>query len=278
VNLIPHDQSNPPPEECASTRENLEAFALDALDSLDRGMVEHHLRWCDPCRREADRFEHVTLALPLATAPSVSPAPSTWAAIRARLDEPESSLEVQAKPPTRVTTASASRPRWTHFAYPAVIAPLVIALVIMGAWVNSLHRQIDDTSAELANQALLNSTLSDGGQVQLYSVERTCPNCEGIGQFGVSESNSMGMLVGWDFDPTVDHQVWGIDEDGDLQKFCHLRVKADGAVMQMFVFPESPSTFTDLYIMNEFGELTYVSHMSLDDPATVPGTTEPAIN
>ncbi len=280
MNPNPHDPTNQPSEECALTRDNLEAFALGALDALDRGMIEHHLRWCEACREEAARFEQVTLALPAATAPNLSPAPSTWAAIRARLDSPEDSPEIPAKPQRSVPNpAPESRPRWSQFVYPAIVAPLVIALLVMGAWVNSLQGQVDDTSAELANQALLNSTLSEGGQgqVQLYSVERSCPNCQGTGQFGVSESTSMGMLVGWDFDPAVDHQIWGIEPDGNRQKLCHLKIKADGAVMQMFVFPESPSRFTDLYIMNGHGELTYVSHIAGDDPGTAPGSTEPSV-
>ncbi len=282
MNPNPHDPTIPPTEQCALTRDNLEAFTLGALDSLDRGMVEHHLRWCASCREEAARFEKVVQALPLATAPAISPAPSTWAAIRARLDKPEESVDVSTAPRAIETSPVlvAPQPRWSRFAYPAIVAPLIVALLVMGAWVNSLRGQIDDTSAELANQALLNSTLSEGGQgqVQLYSVERSCPHCQGTGQVGVSESNSMGMLVGWDFDPTVDHQIWGIEADGNRQKLCHLKIKADGAVMQMFVFPESPSSFTDLYIMNGHGELTYVSHIAGDDPVTLPGTTEPSVS
>jgi anti-sigma-K factor RskA len=279
VNRIPHDKLNAlPPEDCAQTRDNLEAFALGALDSLDRGMVEHHLRWCEPCRQELARFENVTASLPAATPPVFAPQPATWEAIRARLNEPEDAIPAMQEPrATSRVPATPTRSRWSQYAYSALVVPLVIALVVMGAWINSLQNQVDDTNVELANQALLNSTLSEGGQVQLFSVERSCPNCKGTGQFGVSESNSMGMLVGWDFDPTVDHQVWGIEPNGERQKFCHLEVKADGAVMQMFIFPESPSMFTDLYIMNEEGELTYVSHLSTDDPSIAPGTARPSL-
>ena len=49
--------------ECAFAREHLEGFALDALDSFERGIVEHHLRWCPACRSEAARYERAVSLL-----------------------------------------------------------------------------------------------------------------------------------------------------------------------------------------------------------------------
>jgi hypothetical protein len=72
----------------------------------------------------------------------------------------------------------------------------------------------------------------------------------------------MGMLVGWNFDPSQQHDVWGVNSQGEKKKVCQLHIDDTGAVMQMFSFPAETASFTDVYITDENGTLTYVSHLA----------------
>ncbi len=262
------------PHECAFALENLEAFALDALDSVDRGIVEHHLRWCEACSTEADRFERVVESMHFAIPIGPEPLPESKSALFASISANDSSIPAHPMAiPNELASASAtpglvtSAPWWRHASI-ALVAPLALALVVMGVWANSLRIDLDQRNIELSSQEQLNAALSNGGQVQLYSVEQSCPKCEGSGQLGVSESNDMGMLVGWNFDPSQQHDVWGVNSQGEKKKVCQLHIDDTGAVMQMFNFPAETATFTDVYITDENGSLTYVSHLADgSDPA-----------
>jgi hypothetical protein len=262
VKRPPHDPTERfTAHECAFARENLEAHALNALDSFDRSLVDHHLRWCDDCRDASAGFERVTASLPFAGLASEAPSAATWASILNRLDSAEETPQLQVTPSETATTARRRSP-WQSVIYPAIIAPLVIALVVMGAWVNSLTDQATDRERQRSNEALISSSIGSTGEVQMYSVQPNCPHCDGVGQVGVSEHNRIGMLVGSDFDPSETHDVWGIDDSGEKLKFCSLVVESNGEVLQMFIFPSSPSGFSELYITNAQGDLSYVSHLS----------------
>ncbi|MEJ7900335.1 MAG: hypothetical protein WKF63_00700 [Thermomicrobiales bacterium] len=159
---------------------------------------------------------------------------------------------------------------WWQYANAALIAPLALSLVVMGVWANSMRTDLDQQSNDLEAQTALNQALASGGQVALYSVEKeaSCSTCHGSGQLGMSESNDMGMVLGWNFDPGKRHDVWGVSRDGDTMKMCELQVDPTGSVMQMFTFPDSPSDFMEVYITDEHGDMTYVSHLAQADDAT----------
>ena len=256
------------PSECEFVLDNLEGFALDALDGYERGMIEHHLRWCRACRAEVAATERIVELLPFAVSPTIEAHSETRSALLARITqaqpEPASMGETTYSPhevPPTPATGTEIRAPWWKYASTALIAPLALALLVMGVWANSLQSDLSDRQQELANQVLLNDALSNGGQVQLYSVQQTCPTCLGSGRLGVSESNDMGMLVGWNFNPGQQHDVWGVSSDGEKQRVCQLHIESSGSVMQMFSFPEAPSRFTDVYITDENGTLIYVSHL-----------------
>jgi hypothetical protein len=280
VNGRPQDTYNQPvnPEECASVQALLEGLALDALDSWERSLVEHHLRWCDACRAEAAAFERVASLLPLTTTIDQEPGPGVKLALLDRIAtgdlEPRVSAGSAADPvPTPVTPRPqpARSPRWVTHIPSALIAPLVLALVVMGVWANSMRTDLNARNNAPGTEVALNETLPSGDQVQLYSVEKSCPTCNGSGQLGVSASNEMGMVVGWNFDPGQQHDVWQVNRSGERTKVCQLQVGSTGAVMQMFSFPESPSEYSEVYITNERGELTYVSHLGVTvTPAETP--------
>jgi len=254
----------------------LEANALGALDSFERGVVEHHLRWCADCRREAGALDQVASLLPLALTQTDEPAAATRAAIFDRIARDETEQRPIADPvPTALEPASpaTSGPAWVRYASAALIAPLALALLVVGVWANSMRLDLAEQDAIGEGQDAISQALPSGAEVQLYSVEQTCPSCEGNGQLGVSTSNDMGMMVGWNFDPSQQHDVWQVNSDGEKKKVCQLQVDDTGAVMQMFNFPESPSVYTEVYITDQNGVLIYISHLG---QANLPETSPPA--
>jgi hypothetical protein len=271
VNGRPRNTTNHPadPDECASIRPLLEGFALDALDSLERSMVEHHLRWCEACRAEAAACERVASLLPLTTTIDEVPGPGVKLALLDRIATGDLEPRIANSPAVGVTAPAnvapgpppASNPRWVTYISSALIAPLVLALLVMGVWANSMRTDLNARNDVAGTEIALNQALPTGDQVQLYSVEKSCPTCNGSGQLGVSASNEMGMVVGWNFDPGEQHDVWQVNRSGERAKVCQLHVGSTGAVMQMFSLPESPSEFPEVYITNERGELTYISHL-----------------
>lgn len=275
----PDEQPNPQftthSTECAFVLENIEGFALDALDRFERGMVEHHLRWCASCQAEASRYERVVERLPFAVPADQEPGPGLKTSLfeRIRADASASkatpSRRIVERAPESPEVRQTSPGRW-RYASAALIAPLALSLLVMGVWANSMRNDLNEQDTDVQSQAQLNQVLADGGQVALYSVEKekSCPTCHGSGQLGMSESNDMGMVLGWNFDPGKRHDVWGVSRDGDTLKMCELKVDPTGSVMQMFTFPDAPSGFTEVYITDEHGEMTYVSHLAQADDAT----------
>ena len=271
----PNPQSTKHSAECAFVQENIEGFVLDALDRFERGMVEHHLRWCTSCQAEASRYERVVERLPFAVAASPKPGPELKTSLFERIRADTSATKATpsrrtVERATKSTEGRESSPGWWRYASAALIAPLALSLLVMGVWANSMRNDLNEQGMDLESQAQLNQVLANGGQVALYSVEKekSCPTCHGSGQLGMSESNDMGMVLGWNFDPGQRHDVWGVSRDGDTMKMCELEVDPTGAVMQMFTFPGAPSDLTEVYITDEHGAMTYVSHLAREDDAT----------
>ena len=264
------DMTTEPDDACESCRELLGAYVLDALDQFDRGIVEQHLRWCDSCQAEFTALQTIGIGLALSAGDAGAPSPDGWSAIRARLGREDTSDDA-VEPIVEPAIALSSSKSWSRWLPTAIIAPLVLAVLVLGTWSWSLQQELDRSAAELANHTLLNSTLTSSRQVQLYSMEQSCPTCDGVGQVGISKANSMGMVVGWDFDPKITHDVWGIDHNGERLPVCSLIVAQDGAVMQMFRLPDSPSRFTDIYVTDEAGNIVYTSHIA-DDDLSIPAS------
>jgi hypothetical protein len=259
-----------PAGECSFCRDHLGAYVLHALDRVDQGLVEQHLRWCEDCRAELARHDIVATGLALQGVDAGKPAPLTWSTIRSRIAADDDSPVSVRSNSVRDDGHPADARRAARWLLASAIAPLVLAVILLSAWSWSLQRDLAATQDELSNHTLLNSTLATSQQVQLYSMEQQCPTCDGVGQVGVSESNGMGMVVGWDFDPGMTHDVWGIDHHGERSRVCSLIIAQDGAVMQMFSFPDAPSKFTDLVITDQTGKLVYQSHIMATDEETAP--------
>lgn len=280
-NEQPDQHPTPHSAECSFVMDNIEGFALDALDRFERGMVEHHLRWCDPCQAEAAGYERVVAHLPYAVPAGPAPNPGIKAALFERIGadgqvaQRAPSRQTMPKRVPEVPKRRAPASGWLQRASTALIAPLALALLVLGVWANSLQSDFDEQGADLESQVELNQALANGGQVALYSVEKeaSCPTCRGSGQLGMSESNDMGMVLGWNFDPNKRHDVWAVSRDGNKMKMCELVIDPTGSVMQMFTFPDAPSDLMEVYITDEHGEMTYVSHLANPAGATPAGET-----
>lgn len=252
--------------------ENIEGYVLDALDRFERGVVEHHLRWCPSCQTLAAGYERVVKLLPFAVPLDAPPDLAIKTQLFARIaandagDPAPAVRRADTSPPLQADRHQPAN-GWLQHVAAALIAPLALSLLVMGVWANSMRTDLDEQSIDRESQAELNAALASGGQVALYSVEKesSCPGCHGAGQLGMSESNDMGMVLGWNFDPDKRHDVWGISGDGAKMKVCELQVDQTGAVMQMFTFPGPQSSFTEVYITDEYGAMTYVSHLTQAD-------------
>ncbi len=252
---------------CEFVRDNLEAFVLGALDSADRETVELHLRWCPECRDEADALQRVASLLPLALSNGPAPSLGSSAALLERIAREDSERPAIGSlatawpapaPNAPVSPVAPSATAWRGFVPAALIAPLAIALLVVGAWANSMRHDLNDATGAMSTQAALGQTPIEGGEMLMFAVESPAGNAKGGGQIGLSESDLMGMAVAWDLDPETELEVWGVTYGGRHMKVCELYIDQTGAVMQTFSLPERPSSLRELYISDEFGEMMYM--------------------
>jgi len=266
-----------PASGCDAVREQLPAYALGAIDYVDRDLIETHLRVYDDCRIEAARLSTVASLLPLALPVADTPHPASWSAIldRVRSDEDVTATMLRepmvAVPATSPSLQSPPTPTWTRFLPAALIAPLAVALVVVGTWATSLYS--NTTASDPTDINIVPQMLNDSS-VRTYAVERSCADCQGTGQLGLSNTSQLGMMVAWDFDPMEDHMVWGISSTGEVIRVCELYVDPTGTVMQTFMLPNDPASIREIYITDENGSLIYVAHLQpvTSDPPTVPVT------
>ena len=111
-------------------------YALDALDSAERGRYEEHLSSCDRCRDELQGFWSVSGAL--AHAAGGPPPP---ASLRDRILEQARSERPNVVPLRR------------RFGLPAVSSVAAVAAVVaigLGVWATSMAGDLDDAEEELA--------------------------------------------------------------------------------------------------------------------------------
>ncbi len=295
TNQAPH-YGPPPGLDHADILDQVEAHALGALDRTDAGIVEQHLRWCAPCRDQAKITRDVVNLLPLALALDDTPSPQVRHALLSRVASDErdlpyeppmerADLEVEdreVRSPTATVVPSRTRAPvsdrtpspWARFAPPAIIAPLALALIVVGAWANSMRLDLADREREttLANEAGLNRIVANGGAVQLYSMEPRCDDCPAHGRLGIDPRDNMGVMVAWGLDPKQDHEVWCVDTKGRKAMVSTLDVDAAGGAMQAFAFPtEKVSEYTEVYVAQKDGGPMYMVDLAPDD-GTPPAT------
>lgn len=255
--------------ECQRCIANAEAYALNALEGIERRTIEHHLLWCGKCRRMIADVRRVTNLLPFLAEPAV-PSPEAKSNLFARIagsqaeDEsverpvahahPWETRPVAAKTPGK-NGATRSSP-WQRWIGPALIAPLAIALLLLSAWTNSLRNEVDSLEARQqmpANLAQIGSTDSD---LQLYALKPACPECaetKASGQFGGNPDSSVGVVVAWDLDPNERHQVWCVNKQGEKFLISDLDVEHTGSVFQAVNFPDTLGGYQQIYVARHDG-------------------------
>jgi hypothetical protein len=275
---IRHDQAA-----CNAVADLLPAYALGGIDLADRILVEQHLRTCDSCRETVDAYTSIAAGFPLLVPQDQELSPATWDRIASRIATEDAAPLTTPSPPvhqesTEPTGAPGSgrspQTGWTRYLPAALVVPLVLALVVVGTWANSMRHDLDDLESGGENSSISAEMLNDSS-VRTYAVERSCTNCRGTGQLGLSDSSQMGMMVAWDFDPSEDHMVWGLTDTGEITKVCQLYVHPNGGVMQTFMLPSGTATLLEIYITDETGKLIYVAHLQ---PVAPTPTAPPVIN
>jgi anti-sigma-K factor RskA len=132
------------------------AYALDAVDDLERAAFERHLRACDACAQEVRELRETVVRL-VDDASTAPPAGLRSAVLQAVARTPQA-------PPGRAARGSAAAPgRWRRFAAASVAAGVVAAGIGVGTWSVAGQRVREAESvaaAELARTAEIEQILS----------------------------------------------------------------------------------------------------------------------
>jgi hypothetical protein len=258
--------SRPFKEECGYCQENLEAQALGILEAADRARVERHLQWCGPCRRDLADIRDVVDLLALASE-QVTPSPMVKAKLFQQIaDEAVEDAAITFGTPWHAearpehTAHASSRPQIPARSFPlasALIAPLAIALIVLGAWANSLRSDLNDLQSQQDGRVTAQVTVdTPANQMRLYSMEPSCPDCDDTpasGQLGGNPDNNVGVLVAWNLNPNEQHHVWCEDRDGKQTLVSDLEVEHTGEVFQTVNFPEAIGGYSTIYVTRHDG-------------------------
>lgn len=153
-------------DEHAPYRENIPAYAIEALDAEDVYALESHLQTCASCRTELAEYRAMSTSLMTATPPEQ---PS--AALRKRL---------QARLPSAQKSV---RPKWI-FSFSRLATGLaVLALLVLNIFSFTELRQIRGEQARLSNQV-------ENGQAALALL--SSPSLQLL---SISEGNVSGTLL-----------------------------------------------------------------------------------
>lgn len=263
--------SRPFTEECDFVQDNLEAEALDILEPADHTRVQRHLQVCGRCRRNVAALREVAGMLPFISEPAMpsarvksrvlqhiaaEPAPiinrfpeNPWAAQETTAPEPSPS------PAASDTGGDASSP-WRGWMMSAVVAPLAIALIVLGAWTSHLQHDLDTARTGTNDTAGAIETVTGNGGLRLYAMEPTCAECDdtpATGHLGGDPNQNVGILVAWNLTPGERHEVWCENRDGTVIRVSDLEVAQTGQVLQTVNFPDPIGGYSTIYVTSTDG-------------------------
>lgn len=187
------------------------AYALDAVDDLERAAFERHLRECDTCSMEVLELRETVARLSDSVA--VEPPPGLRdSVLQAVARTPQA-------PPGRATTqrnAAASAKRWRRFAAASVAAGVIAVGIGAGTWTVA-NRNVDEARKDtVAAQALaaqyervlsapdarlFKGTARDGGTVNVTvarSVDSAVAGLEGLPDPGEGRVYQLWMIPAGD--------------------------------------------------------------------------------
>jgi anti-sigma-K factor RskA len=133
----------------------LPAYALDALDAIERRAFEAHLAGCDRCQRELGEWRRVAVAIGGSIDPVEPPASlktrtmmRATSQLRAQAESPASSVTpIRAARPGENASAARARARWPVL---AAVAALV-TIVVLGAYAAALRTQVGALKSAVAD-------------------------------------------------------------------------------------------------------------------------------
>ncbi len=244
---------------CGQVRDELEAWALGALEPDEGAAVERHLAVCEPCRHEAGELGGVARLLPFSL-PPVSPSSAARHALMSRIaDEQMAVAEAQ----TQLSRPAARQPRPEAPAEPErryhwsqlLVTPLAIALVVMTLWSLELRDQANDDGNDGSTTATV-SMLPDG--FQTYTMESKCEKCKATGKLLADPEQANALMVAWDLDPGQIHQVWCQSEGNQPVLVASLDVSEEGEVLQPLTFDQPISGYSRIFVVNHDGEISEI--------------------
>lgn len=252
-------------KECTFVQENIEAEALDILEPADHARVQRHLELCGPCRRALAEMRRVTGLLPLLSEPA-TPSPEVKAHLFERIEEEREPgprlvssgnpwVPVEHPAPDAGAPAPANGPTgWRGWLMSALVAPMAIGLIVLGAWTNSLLNDLE--SARSGEGDTVAQIAAGSGDMRLYAMESSCPDCDdtpATGHLGGNPDDNVGILVAWNLNPNEQHEVWCEDRDGKVIRISDLNVEQTGQVFQTLSFPDAIGGYSTIYVTRNDG-------------------------
>jgi anti-sigma-K factor RskA len=198
------------------------AYALDAVDDLERAAVERHLRDCPTCAAEVRELRDTVARL--ADDVAISPPPNLRAAV---LGAVARTPQVRPSGPDRSQTTAVTR--WRRWAVAAVAAGVVAVGVGIGTWSVSEHR-VHDADARLAAEQRRAAAVEQVLSAPDARFVHTAGRDGGTVTVVVSHTRNAAVAVLTDM-PALSgdrtYQLWKLDEGGGATSAGLL--PADGA-------------------------------------------------
>ncbi len=253
-----HRHVSPQPQPnwtCDHVREELEGWALGALDAAETRAVERHLAFCAECRGEGVAIRDIASLLPLSLAP-VNPSAAAKRSLMLRIAEEQMGAAGIAEPPQGSSAGPSAQEQpsgrtsynWSQL----LVAPLAIALLVMTLWSFELKDQVNDQGGGDGRSSALTALLPDG--FQTFSMHSECAKCQSTGKLLADPEKADALMVAWNLDPTQVHQVWCEEGDGSRVLVASLQVGEDGEVVQPLVFDQPISGYARIYVMSRNGD------------------------
>lgn len=181
-------------------KENLAAYALEALDAGEVPALEAHLRTCDSCQADLKAYRVLSAGLLSALPPHAPPA-----AVRQRLQK-------QARPPARPQVRGLSW-SFSQFAVAAAVAALVGLNLLSVLQLNAVRQQqSEQESRDTSEQTAIAMLAYPGTQTIAFDQNGVA------GSLLVDKQRGLLAVFAWHLTPAPrgkTYQVWLIDTKGD---------------------------------------------------------------
>jgi anti-sigma-K factor RskA len=229
------------PNQCASFRENIPAYALGALDIDEAIALEAHLRICDSCPEELAGYRGVSDTLLTIVPPQRPPA-----ALRQRL---------QARLPGGLSVGQKTRWQWPSWSFGQFALGAALALLVALNIFSLLQTQdIQRQQAQFAQQI---QTGQAAFSMLAYPDTKSLPitGSDIAGTLLLDKEHSAAVLIAWDLPPLPEnqtYQIWLIDPKGNRVSVGLFRPETGQRLTSKAIFVKQDiSGFTGLGVTRE---------------------------